>query len=1132
MPKEHMEFAFENGMDALALTDHGNMNGLAYQVLHAKKMKKEGKEFKAIYGIEAYFHPSIKQWKKDKTAIDEAKRVAADEKKKKAGKKPSKARAVKEEEVSAATVEDEDASKQAIKNVVNKRRHLILLAQNQTGLENLFQLVSKSFVGDNFYRFPRLDYEMLREHNEGLIVSSACLGGVYAGDFWEFREEGEEAVLTAMRETTRNMTDIFGDRWYGELQWNAVEEQHQLNQLIIKVCAEFGVKLISTADSHYPNPEAWKDRMLYKRLAWGGKTTNTDFPSSREELDYELYPKNGDEMWESYKAYSEKCGVEYDDDLVAASLEETYVVAHERIESFVPDNTVRLPSFVVPEGTTAELELSAQVNAGYKAIKKRLKLNPVANKVYKERIEHELGVINTNDFAGYFLTMKAIADKGNQHMLSGPARGSAAGSLVAYCLNITQVDPIKHDLMFERFMTENQRDNGFPDIDHDVSSPMELKDILIEDWGNNTVVPITNWNTLQLRSLIKDISKFYSIPFIEVNVVTNKMMFEATPRAKAAHGIKAGMYVPTFEEVMEYSDSLSDFLAKYPQVKTHIQALHGAVKSASRHAGGILVSENLDKHMPLINSKGVRQTPWSEGMNVHHLEPMGFIKFDILGLASLRMIEICIKHVLRRHHGMRNPTFKDVRKYYDENLHPDVIDLEDQNVYRNIFQTGKWAGIFQFTESGAQKLCMRAKPSSIVDISAITSIYRPGPLEANVDKKYLEAKEYPEEVEYLNADAKEVTEDTFGFLVFQEQIASLASKLGKDLSLDEGNKLRKLLTKRSESKDKDVIYQKFMDGCTEKKISSHDAQELWQKFEFFSGYGFNKCHATSYSILSFQCAWLMNYYESEWLASFLDKESDTKREKAISIAKNFGYDIAPLSVNNSGESWGITEDGKTLVQPLTSIKGFGDKAMKEILDYRPFNTLEEFLFHPRVSYSKLNKKNLDVLCRSGALTELMDERFTGGKHFWSAVAVDRPRKLPDLIENIEKYSPEGEFSSEEKINNTIELTGQFPMNMVMTSLVRSRIEGNMIPPLGEYDEELGLVWFIPRSVTVKQTKRGKDYWIIDCIDDASQSTRVRCWGVKKTTSIVLNRPYIAKLEHDPNWGFSTRSVERNFRLVG
>ena len=1114
-PQAHMDFCYENGGEALALTDHGNMNGLAYQVLHAKKMQAEGKEFKPIFGCEAYFIPSIEEWQEEYTkAMEDKKRV----------------RAVKKDAASGATVEDEGASKKT-QDILRRRRHMVLLVQNQTGLNNLFKLVSESYKAENFYRYPRIDYALLEKYNEGIIAASACLGGVYAGNYWENREEGPEAVLSAMRETTKRMVDIFGDRWYAEIQWNNIKEQHELNQYVIQVAQELGVRLITTADSHYPNPTAWKDRELYKRLGWLGKgkpswaDEESQLPEGVEEIGYELYPKNGDQIWESYKQYSDSMGFSYDDDTIMESIEETHRIAFDRIESFLPDNTVRLPEFVVPAGFTAT---QALVNYALEGLKDR---GLHENKEYVDRLKHELNVIDERGFSKYFLTMKSIVDVATGMMLTGPGRGSAAGSLVAYVLGITQVDPIKYDLLFSRFLRSDASD--YPDIDYDVSDSMALKEKLVEMWGEDCVAPISNWNTLQLKSLIKDISKLYNIPFTEANTVTSIMIREATPEAKRKHGIKAGVYAPTWEEVMEFSPTLRTYLNKYPQVKTHVEGLVGQVRSCSRHAGGVVIAENLDKNMPLINSGGVRQAPWAEGQNVRHLEPMGFIKFDLLGLSTLKMMEGCIEHILRRHHGIEEPTFAQIRDYYEENLHPDRMDMNNPEIYENIFHKGKWAGVFQFTEQGAQQFCVRAKPDNIIDVSAITSIFRPGPLSAGVDADYVEAKNHPQRISYLSDEAREITEETFGFLIFQEQIALLAHKLG-GLTLDEGNMLRKVLTKKGTGKGsvKEKLRKKFIKGCVHNNIDRDEAQSLWDKFEFFSGYGFNKSHAVSYSIISYQCAWLFNYYPAEWMAAFLDKEPESRKEKAINIAKQFGFKIAPLDVNKSGTVWEISEDGKTLIQPLTSIKGLGMAAIEQLLAHRPVNTAEELLFNENITYSKLNKKSLDALCRGGALDNIVDDRFTGRKHFWSACVVDRPKNLKKLGENIELYRPEGDFTEEEIIQFKSELTGVFPINLVISPDTVQRLQEKYIPPISEFDEDLQVCWFIPRKIVPRKTKNGKAYWILEVIDSNNQLTKIRCWGIRPEKDRVhLNRPYMAKLKYDQNWGFSTYAVGKTFKLL-
>ena len=1112
-PDEHMDYAYENGCDALALTDHGNMNGLSHQVLHAKKMKAEGKDLKPIYGIEAYFIDSVSKWKEEYEEVRKTKKS-------------------KKKEDMSLSIEDEEATKRQEKNILNRRAHLVILAQNQKGLNNLFQLVSKSFHSDNFYRYPRMDYEMLAAHNEGLIVSSACMGGPLSKCYWNNREKGDDVVQEAMVDTIERFQSIFGDRFYSELQWNSIPEQHEINKYIIEAAGKTNCKLVSTADSHYPTPDTFKDRELYKQLGWLGKSkpdyAENTLPQSREELKYELYPKNGDEMWESYKNYSKQCEVNYDDELVQESIRETYRIAHERIDSYYPDSTVRLPDFVVPDGITADQELSKLCDEGLQ--RRQLSTKPG----YLERMKEELEVIQDRGFSKYFLTMRAISEEATKVQLAGAGRGSAAGSLVAYVLGITGVDPLKYGLLFSRFLRRDTTD--YPDIDYDVSDPMELKEILIKKWGENTVVPISNFNTLQLRSLIKDISKFYGIDFSEVNKITSVMIKEATPIAKKKRGITAGVYAPTFEEVKEYSESLKQFLKKYPHIATHVDRLYGQVRSVSRHAGGVVIADELDKHMPLINSGGVRQTPWSEGQNVRHLEPLGFIKFDILGLASLRMVEDCIRHILRRHHGAEDPSFDDVKKWYEENLDPNTLDLNDQKVYKNIFHKGRWPGIFQFTERGAQTFCKKAKPTSIVDIAAVTSIYRPGPLSAKVHDHYIAAKRNPKSVKYAHDLVKGVTKETHGFLIFQEQIALLAHKLGKNLTLDEGNMLRKLLTKKGTTgktyEKKKKIYNKFVEGCEEKGLATQQAEKLWQTFEYFSGYGFNKSHAVSYSILSYQCAYLFNYYPVEWLAAYLDKEPEGRKERAINIVRSFGYRVELPEINKSGTVWEIGADNKTLIQPLTSIKGLGDKAVEQIVTNRPFHTIEDLLFNDNIVYSKLNKKALDVLTRSQALTCLIDERFTGLKHFWSAIAVDRPKSEKKLLENIDLYRDEGNFADTELIQYLTDLTGIYPLRMVIDDKMLAQFTKLNVPSIGEFDKKVKVCWFIPREVIVKKTKHGKEYWIVRAIDNMSNTADIKCWGVDPARDLIkLNQPYMGKLDFNETWGFSTRSLYHNFRCL-
>ena len=434
-PQEHMDFAYENGSRALALTDHGSMNGLSYQLLRAKEMKAEGKDFKPIFGVEAYYIDSLEDWQ---TLRDEIAKQKGGDKEIDAGD-------------SAMVIEDEQRDD---KRALARKRHIVLLAQNQKGLENIYEMVSKSYSGDYFYRKPRIDFDLLSKHSEGVIVTTACLGGIAAESMWKNQEEGHDAIVADMMQNLTKFRDLFGDRFYGELQWNNIPEQHLLNKAIITVASKLNIKLVSTCDSHYPRPDAWKDREVYKRLGWLGKAPawmDDNIPDTVEEIGYELYPKNAHEMWEAYRKYSSNCNHSYDDSLVMESITNTAFIAFEQIEDFLPDTSVQLPSFMVPSDKSADEALRELAESALKVYLRGQ--DKTTRRHYQKRLEEELDVISSQKFSEYFLATKGITDFSWNYTFVGPARGSAAGSLLAFLLKITQIDPMKWNLPFERFLT-------------------------------------------------------------------------------------------------------------------------------------------------------------------------------------------------------------------------------------------------------------------------------------------------------------------------------------------------------------------------------------------------------------------------------------------------------------------------------------------------------------------------------------------------------------------------------------------------------------------------------------------------------------------------------------------------------
>ncbi len=1127
-PSKHIDFAIKNGLKAHAFTDHGVMSGMANAELHMKKIHEQNPDFKVIRGIEAYFVPSLRDWREMKNKFQEQEEQVDDD------------------DV-GTIVENEDETKKGVSKVKNqnqrelrKRGHLVLLAKNQTGLKNLYSLTSKSFSKDNFYYYPRIDFDLLKKHSEGLIVGSACLGSALQSftGFWDWvRGDSslEADVLKKQTELCRNFHEIFKENFFLELQWNAVPEQHLLNKNLIDISKNLGIPLISTADCHYPDPKLWKQREVYKKLAQLGKTkelTLDDLPATLDKMPYELFPKNAEQMIEAYERYSKQCGFYYDDKLIHDSIFRTGEIA-DSIENFKINTKVQLPTCFVPKGKTASQHLRDLCE---KTLKEK---NLDSKQEYKNRLDYELDVIEQRGRSEYFLTMEKVVEKAKESGLVGPARGSSSGCLISYLTKITQVDPIKFDLQFERFITVDDPEAN-PDIDTDFEEPSQLREQLAHDWKekyNLDVIQISNYNTLKLRNLLKDIAKLLDVPFQEVNDVTNKVFAEATKPAKIKHDVESGMYEPTYEDALEFSPSFNQFLRKYPAVKEYLGTLSGERRNLAAHASGHLIIEDLSEKLPLVAAKGTYQTPFTEGQRVRELEPMGFLKFDFLGLSTLRMIHRAIELILENQTG-RKPNFAEVKEFYETKLHPDVLNLNDQKVYESVYHDGKWIGIFQFAQRPVQQFCKRVKPKSISELSDVTAIYRPGPLAAGVDKKYLEKDDF----EHMKFKVmQEIFGASKGHLIYQETIAKFASVLG-DYSLGDGNKLRKLLTKKGIG-DTEEKLQKYKDKILtkgqEKGVPKRILESLWHDIERSSQYLFNKSHSVSYSIVSYQCAWLLTYFPLEWCCAFLDKEPIDRKEAAIATVKSNNFDIGDLDLNKSdGYNW-TAVDGK-LIPPLASIKGLGESAISELIRWRSFKTIDDLIQHPYIEYRKFNKKGFDALARSGALNFMIDSRFSGTKHFWASLQMfDRkatekkkaPKSFKDFIDEASvEFS--GNFSKFEIINNTVELTGVYPVELVATKNLLRMLENKAVPPISEYDPDLQAMWLIPREIIHKKTGKGKDYYIVKCTDINSTFQEVKVWGVDTTKDLIYtDRIYVVKPSYDETWGFSTNGGLSKWRLM-
>lgn len=658
LPQQHIDFVLNNEMDAWALTDHGNANGHAHAFAKAEALQRQGREFRYIPGCEFYIHPDLEQWREAWKAQKERRA--------KQTKRP-----VADDEAGGGVVEDEEETKQTKWfDPVKRRHHLVVLARNHIGLENLYTLITRSY-DEGFYRFPRIDYRMLREHGEGLIVSTACIGGPCAYEVMRHHQDVAwddmlpnigtaddfEAIQRSLEDVVGNCIAAVGDdNFFLELQFNRLGVQHLVNQHLIALSRRMDVPLIATADSHYPGPDLWKDRELYKKLGWLNyeKYEPGMLPTSTDELKAELYPKNAQQMWDAYRDSVEHFSERvddwsfYDDEEVRDAVERTHDIAHDMCEDVFPSKKhLFAPRAILGSDEPDEDEAMRLL---VERVKEGLAAKGLADREeYIARARDELEVIKEKRFAMYFLTMARVMNIATENMLTGPGRGSGAGSLVNYVLGITQIDPIKHGLLFARFLSRNRVEA--PDIDSDVSDNDRLKQLLREEFGEENVVPVSNFNQLAAKSLVKDISRFYGIQFDEVNAATKGVEYEVKAKVLKP-GDDKNVFVLKYDDMLAHSPKFRAFIEKYPQVGEHVENLFEQNKSIGRHAGGVVIGEKIHKRMPVIRVRGEKQTSWTEGLHYRMLESTaGLLKYDLLGLKTLRIIERAIRLILKRHRG-------------------------------------------------------------------------------------------------------------------------------------------------------------------------------------------------------------------------------------------------------------------------------------------------------------------------------------------------------------------------------------------------------------------------------------------------------------------------------------------------
>lgn len=1173
-PKEHIDFVLseQQGMDAWALTDHGNGSGLAHARSHTVKMQKAGRKYRQIYGVEFYFVPSLDDWK---ISYDAHRQAIKDAKSAKQKEKLSTEKTViiadQEVEQGGHVIEDEEETKRSRGNKPEWKRyyHLVVVAKNQVGLGNLFTLVKKSYK-HGFYRFPRIDYNMLKEHGEGLVVSTACVGGLASGLIYKqfgglrFDElhpnlmdslDDYNPIMSRLENMTDRFVDCVGqDNFFLEMQFNDLPAQHLTNRCLLDLSKKTNIPLIATADSHFPDPQKWQARELYKKLGWMGAKLDQSMLPKEEDLKCKLYPKNAHQMWEEFhQGYEEYDFYKGHEEAVRDAIERTHDIAWQKCEDTWIDTSVKLPKFGTPEKPAFKM-LSDLVKEAM--IREGLASNPE----YVERVKEEMSDIKYLGYEAYFLAMYKIFHLAEKRTLFGPGRGSGAGSLVNYLLGITQIDPLPHGLLWSRFLGRHR--TSWPDIDTDAGDREALIDASRELFGDDAVIPVSNFNTLKLKSLIKDIAKFYGIDFAEVNKMTGPLQDEVMKFAKDENQEKS-VFVLKHEDCLKYSKGYREFMEKYPEVGRHVETLFMENRSIGRHAGGVIIAppDDLAKTMPIIGVRGDLQTPWTEGMNFRNLEDNGFLKFDFLGLTLLKDVENCIGRILKKQ-GNPSPSFADIKTFFDSHLNCRYNQQNDSDVWKHVYHNARFTGVFQFTAVGARRFCLAAKPTTITELAALTAIYRPGPLKANVHRKYVKAKKNASEIKYDHPVIEKVLGPTFNFVVFQEQFMTLAVELA-GFSPGESDKLRKTLVKKSldtmgkKGGEREAARKKFVEGAHSLHgIDRSITEALWKTIEAFSVYGFNKSHAVSYAIDSYYAAWLHTHYEHEWLATILQSENNSPKglAKAMSEIKQYGYKIAASDVNYSGDEWSYSEEVGAFVPPLSAVKGVGNVAMQEIMIRRPYKSLDDLFWNEDGSWkhSKLNKTCFTSLCKIeafGSLEEMQTNEITNHKQLLAIItdgknydtlrkgrygktktqvkrAVKNDETLKPILDNLKSdYASLPDWNRTEKILNYIDLTSGVSNGLVFPDEFVRRIESKNVDSVFQVSAGArGVGWFCVTDVITKKTKNGKPFYRFKVMDLENNTGWLRVWGSFKEAP-ELYTLWMADVHNDANWGMSTSSAK-------
>jgi DNA polymerase III subunit alpha len=794
------------------------------------------------------------------------------------------------------------------------RYHLILLAQNMTGYKNLIRLSSLSYI-DGFYYKPRMSKALLEQYNEGLICLSACVKGEIPSLLLNGREkEAREAIRWFQR--------VFGDRYYIEIQDHGLEPEKQAMPELIALAKEMSQPLVLTNDCHYLHKD---DHEAHDILLCIQTAKSFNDPGRMRYNTDQLYFKSPEEMKNIFP-------------------EETEAYANTLKIAEKIDLKLKYDTFLLPGIETPPEHKDMGEYLRYLCTEGTKKKYPEMTEEISARIEYELDVIHRMGFDGYYLVVKDLIDNARkQGVPVGPGRGSGAGSIIAYLLDIVEVDPLKYGLLFERFLNPDRI--SMPDFDIDFCAQKRSKviDYIVQKYGRNSVTQIVTFSTLGAKSVIKDVARVLMVPAAEANNITKTIPWNKN--LEEAYADSAD-----FRHMIE-SNELYQSIYKYSLV------LEGLIRQTGLHAAGVVIAPgDLKEYIPLCTSG---QKDGENNILVQYegkwLDELKFLKMDILGLKTLTLIEKTVNLVRESH-----------------NVVLDMINLplDDKKVFQ-LLGKGETDGVFQFESDGMTKYLTELKPNLLDDLIAMVSLYRPGPM--NFISTYIARKHKREKVEYDHPIMQNALKDTYGVIVYQEQVMQIAREMG-GLTLGEADTLRKAMGKKSvELMGK--FKPKYLEGAASNQVNSRIAEKVWQDMAKFAEYAFNKSHATCYAIVAYRTAWLKSHYPVEFMAALLSLEEDpSKVPSRIEVCKDMGIKIQPPNINRSGREFSVR--GKEVLFGLKAIKNLGEAAISAIIEDRQANGAytNVFQFCSRLDSSAVNKTVLESLIASGAMDDLEGTR--------------------------------------------------------------------------------------------------------------------------------------------------------------